>query len=778
MLQSSSQKAPLPDSTSKNEVTKGNASFGVLRNDLEMPSSQRRRRIVLGIVTVLMALLTATISFIILVGLTPISPNERNTLILVGCNLFFITVLALLIAREMRRLIQARRLGKAASRLHIRIVALFALVAALPAIVVAIVASITLDVGLDRWFELRTRFIVNSSIRVARAYVNENALTLQDSALSMAFLLDEAQTVSRLDPRGFQKILTDQALGRRFALAHILNSDGNVVWRANIEGSEALPNVPLDVVETAGDGNPVLIPPGRRSLVGAVIKLRGFSDSYLYAIRRVDEQVLRTLQDMESNTNEYNSLENNRTATQIAFALLYLGLCLIVLLSAIWTGIAVADRLVRPIRQLINASDAVAGGDLDVQVPVKNSDGDVGALAGTFNQMVRDIRSQRDDLISANEQNDSRRRFSEALLGGVNAGVLGISPDDTITVANRAATSILRMNEADMAGKKLLEVMPELANILAQSKDQTLDTVRETLPIKRNARQRVYNVQITSENSQDSTHASVVTFDDITDLIDAQRSSAWADVARRIAHEIKNPLTPIQLSAERLRRRYGSKLTEDKEVFDRCTETIIRQVGDIGRMVDEFSAFARMPKPTMTKMDLRDALNEASFLVELSRDDIQFDRDFGEVTLIGAFDSRLIGQAFGNVIKNASEAVDGREASEDKGHIRIKTYQNGSELYVDVTDNGRGLPSENREKLLEPYMTTREKGTGLGLAIVKKIVEDHQGTLELLDAPKEFYNGRGATVRMVFPALANAPLIREAKDNNSDALSVSQNNRG
>lgn len=746
------------------------SALGLVRYGTTLSGVGRRQRMLFGVSTVLLALITASVSFAILVGLTPVTPNERNTFILMACNIFFILLLSATIAREIHRILQARRAGKAASRLHIRIVALFSIVAALPAIVVAIVASVTLDVGLDRWFEMRTRFIVDSSIRVARAYVNENARTLQDSTLSMVFLIDDAQAISRLDPRGFQQILTDQAKGRGFALAQIVTETGGVDWRAEIDGSEALPSVPLDAIVTAADGNPVLIPPGRRSLVGAIIKLKNFNDRYLYTIRTVDEQVLRTLQDMEANTSEYNSLENNRTATQVAFALLYLGLTLIVLLSAIWTGIAVADRLVRPIRQLINAADAVAGGDLDVQVPVRDSDGDVAALAGTFNQMVGDIRTQRDELVSANEQNDARRRFSEALLGGVNAGVIGVSPEGTITVANRAATAILRISEDAMRGKKLLDIMPELASIMAKSSSQSGETVRESLPIKRNTRQRVYNVQITSEYTAATAHASVVTFDDITDLIDAQRSSAWADVARRIAHEIKNPLTPIQLSAERLRRRYGDRLTDDREVFDRCTETIIRQVGDIGRMVDEFSTFARMPKPTLSKMDLRNALNEASFLVELSRDDLKFDREFGDVTLIGAFDSRLIGQAFGNVIKNASEAIDGRKPpidqgeAEEQGHIRIRTYQNGGELFVDVADNGKGLPVEDRDKLLEPYITTREKGTGLGLAIVKKIVEDHQGRLELLDAPRDFHGGRGAMVRMVFPALSKGPLIRQSGD--------------
>jgi two-component system nitrogen regulation sensor histidine kinase NtrY len=245
-----------------------------------------------------------------------------------------------------------------------------------------------------------------------------------------------------------------------------------------------------------------------------------------------------------------------------------------------------------------------------------------------------------------------------------------------------------------------------------------------------------------------------VTVDDITDLVQAQRSTAWADVARRIAHEIKNPLTPIQLSAERIRRRFGKVITEDREVFDQCTDTIIRQVGDIGRMVDEFSAFARMPKPDMQVMDLREPLREASFLVEMGQHGIAFQRDFGDEPLMGTFDSRLLGQAFGNVIKNATEAIEAAELTDRiPGEIRVRARRHNGFIYVDVIDNGKGLPRENRQRLLEPYMTTREKGTGLGLAIVKKIVEDHGGRLELHDAPKAFHGGRGALIRMVFPAV-------------------------
>ncbi len=339
------------------------------------------------------------------------------------------------------------------------------------------------------------------------------------------------------------------------------------------------------------------------------------------------------------------------------------------------------------------------------------------------------------------------------MLSGVTAGVIGIESDGSISILNRSAEHMFGVSSQEAIGKNLTKIAPEIGQAFEMARTSGKTMHREQVNMARGGEARTFNLQVTVEDAQSEDYSYVVTVDDITDLVQAQRSSAWADVARRIAHEIKNPLTPIQLSAERIRRRYGKVITEDREVFDQCTETIIRQVGDIGRMVDEFSAFARMPKPEIRTMDLREALREASFLIEVSRSDIKFTNEFGSQKLIGSFDSRLIGQAFGNVIKNASEAIDALAKEErGEGHIWVRSSQMDVNLVVDVIDNGKGLPRDDRQKLLEPYMTTREKGTGLGLAIVRKIVEEHGGQLELHDAPTEFYGGRGAMIRMIFPA--------------------------
>jgi two-component system nitrogen regulation sensor histidine kinase NtrY len=719
------------------------------------PVDARRLLALPGVVAIVCALLTAAVSFAILVGATPITPDETTTLIVIGINAVFIVLLLLLIGRELHRILMARQRGKAASRLHVRIVAMFSLVAAIPALMVAIVASVTLDVGLDRWFEIRTKTIINSSLSIAEAYVQENARNLQGTTLSMAYDLDNARQLYGLDRTGFRNFMSQQAVGRNLAHAALIRADGSFVMQAETKADFDMPQPPLEAVKTAADGLPVLIEPRTRNIVGAIIKLRQIDEAYLYTIRLVDPEVIRARQIVTANTDEYRGLESNRRSTQIAFALLYLGLTLIILLSAIWTGIAVADRLVRPIRQLIGAADEVATGNLDVSVPVRMSDGDVASLSDTFNKMLLQLKSQRNELLDAKDLIDERRRFSEAVLSGVSAGVIGVDPDGTISIVNRSAETMLALPAGKVVGQNLSAVLPHVGRIFEIGRKSGKPVYREQATFYRGGSERTFDVQVTVEQEADVTgnKSFVVTVDDITDLVQAQRSSAWADVARRIAHEIKNPLTPIQLSAERIRRRYGKVITEDREVFDQCTDTIIRQVEDIGRMVDEFSAFARMPKPEMRQLDLREPLREASFLVEVSRSEIAFERDFGAQPLLGTFDSRLLTQAFGNLIKNAAEAIEAHQRADGRpGVIRVQAARAGARIRIDVIDNGRGLPRENRQRLLEPYMTTREKGTGLGLAIVKKIIEDHGGTLELHDAPGDFHGGGGAMVTLFLPA--------------------------
>ncbi len=702
------------------------------------------------------ALVAATISLFILLGLTPIKPEPNVVIASASINAIFIVGLMFLIGREITRLLKARRRGRAAARLHVRIVALFSIVAITPAVLVAIFASITLDVGLDRWFSIRTQSIVSSSLNVAQAYVLENASYLQGQTASMANDLDRNRQIYSLDRTGFIELMTRQARGRGMLGAFLLRADGSTILQANIPTENPLPPVPAEALKASAAGQPTLIPPGSTNLVGAIIKLENIPDAFLYTIRTVDPEVMRSMRLMEENTAEYRALEAGRTPLQIAFGVLYLGFALIVLLAAIWTAIAVADRIVRPIRQLIGAADSVASGNLDVSVPVRTADGDVGNLSRTFNKMIAEIRAQQGQILDAKDEVDYRRRFIEAVLSGVTAAVIGVEGDGRVTIANLSAEILLGHDAADLIGQPLTEVAPEIAAILAEGSTRHRNEYRKQVNIMHGGKERTLNVQVTREEAKDAKESYVVTIDDITDLVIAQRSTAWADVARRIAHEIKNPLTPIQLSAERLRRRYGKQIDqEDRAVFDQCTDTIVRQVEDIGRMVDEFSAFARMPKPTKERSDLRSILKDAVFLREMGNNHVVFAKDFGEVPLTGLFDARMLGQAFGNLIKNAVEAIEALPAdavrTDPRVLVRAEADDAGRRFVVDVIDNGKGLPTENRHRILEPYMTMREKGTGLGLAIVKKIIEDHGGQLELHDAPADFDNGHGAMIRVILP---------------------------
>ncbi|WP_407921375.1 sensor histidine kinase NtrY-like [Allorhizobium undicola] len=705
----------------------------------------------------------------VLLGLTPIAPTSNVLFASAAVNSLFVLGLMFLIGREVSRLVKARHRGRAAARLHVRIVGLFSIVAITPAILVAIFASITLNVGLDRWFSLRTQSIVSSSMNVAQAYMLENASYLQGQTISMASDLERNRPLYFLDRGGFVDLMTRQARLRGLLGAFLVRADGTALVQANIPTEKPLPAIPKDALDKAAAGQPTLIPPGVTNLVGAIVKLDSISGAFLYTVRAVDPKVMDAMREMEDNTAEYKSMEAGRTSLQFAFAILYLGFALIVLLASIWTAIAVADRIVRPIRLLISAADNVASGNMNVVVPVRTADGDVGSLSRTFNKMISQIRTQRDEILEAKDEVDDRRRFIEAVLSGVTAAVIGVEDDGSITIVNSSAALFLARSEEELIGQHLETVTPEINAVFAEAALRHRGDLRKQVNLIRGGKERTLSVQVTREEARSGTDSYVITLDDITDLVIAQRSTAWADVARRIAHEIKNPLTPIQLSAERLKRRYGRQIAEDdRAVFDKCTDTIVRQVEDIGRMVDEFSSFARMPKPTKQPGDLRDILKDAVFLREMGHTECSFIRDVGEEPLEGSFDSRMLAQAFGNLIKNAVEAIEAvpsdLPALPGRVWVRAREDESRDVFVVDIIDNGKGLPVENRHRILEPYMTMREKGTGLGLAIVKKIIEEHGGQLELHDAPAEFDGGRGAMIRVVLPRSPAAVLSAEAHD--------------
>lgn len=726
-----------------------------------------------GFVVVIAALITGAISFMVLIGMTPINPTRDVVITSVVINGLIVGLLLFLILREAFRLIRSRQRGRAAARLHIRIIGLFSLVAAIPAILVAVLAGITLDVGLDRWFEIRTKTIVQSSIGVANAYLNESIRGLQGATVSMARDLDKSQQVYSLDRSGFRQLLTIQARGRGMVGAFLLKADGSVIMKSDIKQDRPLPPPPEGALETAANGEPALIPPGSGiSLVGAIMKMSEIPDAYLYTLRVVNPEVLRAIQLMKANTDEYKGLESNRLTYQIAFAIIYTGVCLIILLSAIWMGISVADRFVSPIRRLITAADEVSSGNFDVAVSTRHAEGDLRNLSKTFNVMISELNSQRNEILAAKDDIDHRARFTEAVLSGVSAVVLGVNGTGEITIANPPAFQLLAIpSNGQIAGRQLEELAPDIATVLKNAVSSGRIKHHEQISYRLDGVDCTLNVQVTSEQEGDEDQSWVITLDDITDLVSAQRNNAWADVARRIAHEIKNPLTPIQLSAERIRRRFGKQIELDKDIFDQCTETIVRQVSDIGRMVDEFSSFARMPKPKMEPQNLVDSIRESVFMQKVSNPEIIYETKFDEDPLTGLFDSRLISQALTNVIKNASEAIDALpDENKNQGNIKIHAYRSGEFLVIDIIDNGKGLPKNNRQQLLEPYMTTREKGTGLGLAIVRKVMEDHGGNIQLMDSPEPNENGQGAMMRLRIASGISEKDLKGAQPNHKEKV--------
>jgi two-component system nitrogen regulation sensor histidine kinase NtrY len=415
---------------------------------------------------------------------------------------------------------------------------------------------------------------------------------------------------------------------------------------------------------------------------------------------------------------------------------------------------------VAPIRRLIGAANIVSTGNLHVQVPVRRSEGDLAQLGATFNKMTQELRTQRDDIVRARDLVDSRRRFTEAVLAGASAGVIGVDAKGCVSILNRSAEKLIGASEADALARPLEEIVPELKDIVDPARSSGQRLVQGHTTINRNGRDRTVSVRVTTEQSGDPEHGYVITLDDITELVTAQRTAAWADIARRIAHEIKNPLTPIQLSAERLRRKYGKVIVEDRAIFEQCTDTIVRQVDDIRRMVDEFSRFARMPKPVMTAEDVADTVRQVVFLQRVGNTEIDIDAEIAEDPMPAQFDRRLISQGLTNIIKNATEAIAAVPAGEiARGRIAVSAGRDGDDIVIDVVDNGIGLPKENRSRLLEPYVTTREKGTGLGLAIVGKILEDHGGRIELRDAAERIPGQRGAWMRLRFAASPAIPVI-------------------
>lgn len=730
-------------------------------------------RRLLAPVAIGLALLSAFLTFVVMVRLTPIKPTPRVVITFLLTDAGIILLLVGIIAREVWQVVQARRRGRAAAKLHVQIVSLFSVIAVLPAVVISVVASITLDRGLDGLFSGPIKQVIENSQIVANAYANEHAQLIGGDIIGMANDISNARPLYDQDRVTFLQLLTSSAKARNLPGAMLIDKEGHVLVSAQTGIKLAYDTPNPDILQSVNEESPriALIP--EANYVAAVIRLRAFQDTFLYVARLLDPYVVAQLKQTYASAAGYAAIEAQRLGIQVAIALMFAVIALTTLTASVLLALNFADRFVAPVRRLMSAANVVSTGDLNVQVPVLKSEGDLAQLGETFNKMTAELRTQRDELVSASGLIDSRRRFIEAVLSSASAGIIGVDGANTIRILNRSAEKLIGHSESETLGHPLSEVVPELSDLMQTAREGTQRLVQGQLTLNRDGSERNISVRVSAEQTSQSRDSYIITLDDITELVTAQRTSAWGDVARRIAHEIKNPLTPIQLSAERIRRKFGKAITQDKAIFEQCTDTIVRQVEDIRRMVDEFSRFARMPKPVMEGEDVADTVRQTVFLMRVGHPEINIEADIKHEPMRAKFDRRLISQALTNIIKNAAEAIESvPQEVLGKGRIDIIAAQEEDDIVIDVIDNGVGLPKVARARLLEPYVTTREKGTGLGLAIVGRVLQDHGGKLELNDASAIKPGARGAWMRLRFAVAgqANAGTISKDGATNTDTV--------
>lgn len=665
------------------------------------------------------------------------SPTLRLILL---ADLIYVLVIAALVLARVMRLIADRRSRSAGSRLHLRLSGVFMLIALIPTVLVAVFAVLSINIGLEGWFSDRVRSVVGSSLSAAQAYEAVQRDDLAADVVTLAgYLNDAKRRTPFLRDDQLRPLLSQaqQVIQRGLKEAYLVDGTGALKTRGErsyLFDFEALSDEHLKL---AREGNTVLIPDWSNNEFRALIFLEAYTDRYLYVTRTVDGSILSLLDETQETVQLYNQLESERGRLLFNFGLIYLGFALILILAAIWLGLWFAERLSRPVGRLAGAAERVGGGDLDVQVTEEDGDDEIASLGRLFNQMTRQLKGQREALVESHAQTETRRRLFDSVLSNVTAGVIGLDSDGDIDFVNRAAEKLLDFadGQSDMP---LAAAVPEFAPLFDRLRDSGSNAVQEEVRLTRKGKLESLLVRMSTRRSEaGDLEGYVVAFDDVTDLVSAQRMAAWGDVARRIAHEIKNPLTPIQLSAERIKRKFATQV-RDHEDLEQYTDVIVRQTNDLRRIVDEFSKFARMPEPDRRDCDLAALLKGAVLLQENGQPGVRFVKDIPGDELHLDLDATMIGQAFTNLIKNAGEAIETHvEKVRPQGfipEIRVSLTTDDTEAVIRISDNGTGLPPD-RARLFEPYVTTREKGTGLGLPIVKKIIEEHGGTLALLDAP-------------------------------------------
>jgi two-component system nitrogen regulation sensor histidine kinase NtrY len=696
------------------------------------------------------ALASGIATYLAVTGAPPFGPHPGAVLSLLNLDLILLLALGALIAKRLVEVWAERRRGLAGSRLQIRLVVLFSLIAVLPTIIVAVFSYLFFAFGVESWFSDKVRTALSESLAVAEAYLHEHQQAIRADVLAMANDLNRDAVKLALDPQHLEQVVSAQAALRGLTEAMVFDRGGHVLARSSLSFVLGFEPVPDEAIRRANEGDVAIMTNDSDDRVRALVRLDQFGDVYLYVGRYIEPRVLSHMEETQRAVAQYERMEGQRSGFQITFALIFVMVAMLFLGAAVAIGIHFATQFSGPISGLIAAAEQVRGGDLAARVPEGEKDDELASLSRAFNRMTLQIESQQRELREANRQLDERRRFTETVLTGVSAGVIGLDRLGQINLPNRSASALLGVDLEQAIGQHLGEVAPEMAGLLDEAERRPDRLAQSQVQLALGNSTRTLLVRIAAEHNGREISGFVVTFDDITELLSAQRKAAWADIARRIAHEIKNPLTPIQLAAERLRRRYLKEITSDIETFTICTDTIIRHVGDIGRMIDEFSSFARMPAPVLKPENLTEIVYQAVYLQRTAHPEIAFETSFPRHAVIVHCDSRLVGQAVVNIVKNAIEAIQARIAERGPspaGQIRVCVIEAEGQAAAVVEDNGKGLPPQGRERLTEPYVTTRTKGTGLGLAIVKKIMEDHQGELMLEDRETE-----GARVSLVFAA--------------------------
>ncbi len=706
------------------------------------------------------ALILGIATFTLLAGGISFGVGPNTVYLLVMASAVLLLLLGAVLAGRVTRVWVERRRGSAGSKLHVRLVVLFAGVAVIPVILVSIFASVFFSLGIQSWFNDRVRTALHESVQASRGYLQLNEDSIRSDAASMASDLANVSPSLASDPKLFNQFLNSQTGLRGLTVAAIFEPvTGTVVAAASALGALGPDSLqgwtaehPPDWARNvAGSGEVAVFTTHDGSQVRAVVQMATQPALLLMIGRPIDQTILDHMRNTEHAVAEYDRLDQNRSGLEVTFALIFALVTLLVLAAATLIGLVLANQIARPIGKLILAAERIRAGDLAVRVPEIDTEDEIAGLSRAFNRMTGQLASQRAELMDAYGQIDERRRFTEAVLSGVSAGVIGLDAAGLITLPNSAASRLVEQDLRAAVGQALDHRVPEFAPLLRAARDAPGDEQMAEIHIGPPARRRVLLARIAADREAPQ-GGFVLTFDDITELQAAQRKAAWADVARRIAHEIKNPLTPIQLSAERLKRRFTREITSDPETFVQCADTIVRHVGDIGRMVDEFSAFARMPQPQIRPADLSQLAREALVLQKAARPEITWTVTLPDRGPVVPCDRRQIGQALTNLLNNAAEAISMREGA---GHITITIADDpaAGTVAVIVTDDGVGLPTQSdRLRLMEPYVTHKPKGTGLGLAIVKKVMEDHGGTITLEDRE----DGPGAIARLTLPHRANA----------------------